>query len=503
MTAALGAVILVPLAGAVLGYLIEARARKTLAGLTALAILVSTVVLAVALWTGGPVHYQLGGWGLPLGIRLYADGLSIFMLLLMAVIGCFITSFGAIYYAPEGSERHPLHEASLFWPLWFSLWAAMNALFVASDIFNIYVVFELMGLAAIALITLAGKKEALTAAMRYLIAAFLGSLSYLLGVALLYADYGVLDLFLLGDLVRSTPGSLAAFSMMVIGLALKTALFPLHFWLPPAHANASAPVSAILSALVIKGSFFILVRLWFSVFHDTVLPGAGLMLGGLGCMAILWGSFEAIRQRRLKLLIAHSTVAQVGYMFLLFPLTAIAVTGKEEIFAPWLAEASTGVMYQVVSHALAKSAMFLAAGLVLSAYGTDQLQVMRGLFRVMPLTSFALAIAGMSLIGLPPSSGFVAKFLIMRAALASGQWWWVPIMVVGSLLTAGYVALMLRYAFQITEPPAGRKPVRQSLELIALALAILSVLIGFRLEEPLTLLRIGAPFPFDAGGGAL
>jgi multicomponent Na+:H+ antiporter subunit D len=502
MSAALAPVILAPLAGAVLGYLLEEHMRRFLAGSVALTVVASTTLLAATLWTQGPIVYHLGGWAPPLGIGLHVDGFSIFMLSMTAIVGCFITFFGVAYYGPNNPEAVSPSEQRLFWPLWLSLWAALNALFVAADIFNTYVLFELMGLAAIAMITLAGKPEALIAAMRYLIAAFLGSLSFLFGVALLYAEHGTLDSSLLGDAVQGTPASLAAFALMVAGLMLKTAIFPLHFWLPPAHANASPPVSAILSALVIKGSFFVLVRLWFGVFANAGLAGVGQLLGTLGCIAILWGSFEAIRQRRLKLLIAHSTVAQVGYLFLLFPLTSILHNSGEQVHAAWLNEASAGVLYQVVSHALAKSAMFLAAGIIISAYGTDQLPVIGGLSRALPLTSFALALAGMSLTGLPPSGGFAAKFLIMKAALLSGQWWWVPVIVLGGLMTAGYVALILRYVFQVADSPPARRPVPRSMEIIALMLAVLSVVIGFRLEEPLELLSIGSPFPFAGGGGA-
>ncbi len=500
MTVSIPLVILAPITGAVLCYLAGERARRAIAAAAAFAILASVISLAITVWRHGPSHLELGGWSSPLGIGLYADGFSLFALLMTAIVGFGITIYAISFYAP-GYQRKECHEARLFWPLWFFLWSAMNALFVATDIFNIYVVFELLGISAIALITLAGKREALTAAMRYLIAAILGSLSYLLGVSLLYAEHGVLSLFLLSGLVTATPGTLAAFSLMAAGLMLKTALFPLHFWLPSAHANASAPVSAILSAIVVKGSFFVLARIWFSLFHETPLPGAGQMLGVLGAIAILWGSLTAIRQQRLKLLIAYSTVAQVGYMFLLFPLTTIIVSGDTEIVPAWPEEALSGIMYQVVSHAFAKSALFLAAGIIVMAYGTDQLRAMRGLSRVMPLTTFSFALACMSIVGLPPSGGFVAKFLLMKAAVGSGQWWWLPFIVLGGLLTAGYVVAMLRYAFQITDPPAPRKPIRRSMEIAALVLATLSVLIGLRLQEPLDLLRIGSPFLLENGGG--
>src|SRR6185295_15737028 len=131
---------------------------------------------------------------------------------------------------------------------------------------------------------------------------------------------GALDIVLLSQKVRVDPTTLVAAALMTVGLLAKTALFPLHLWLPPAHAGAPAPASAVLSALVVKGSFFIVVRLWFDVM--PAVPGlrAAQLLAGLGAAAIVVGNVVAIRQERLKLLIAYSTLAQIGYLFLMFPL---------------------------------------------------------------------------------------------------------------------------------------------------------------------------------------
>jgi multicomponent Na+:H+ antiporter subunit D len=494
MSAALGLVILVPLAGGLAAIFMEERARRFLAGPAALATGAAVVILATQVWTGGPTGMRLGGWAPPLGIRLYADGFSLFMLLMAAVVAGLVSLYAIGYFRP-GRHAGTAHERRLFWPLWFFLWAALNSLFVAADLFSIYVLFELLGLAAIGLVAAPGKGEVLTAAMRYLVAALLGSLLYLMGTALIYAEHGMLDLYLLGEVVTGSRADVLAFSLMAVGLCLKTALFPLHFWLPPAHANASSPVSAVLSALVIKASFFILARLWFEVFREIIPAGAGHLLGVLGCAAILWGSLQAMRQARLKPLIAYSTVAQVGYMFLLFPLTVFTAAEMGGTDAAWLKEAPTATVYQIVSHALVKSTMFLVAGLVVAAVGSDRIRSLRGLSREMPIATFALAIAGMNLIGLPPSSGFVAKFLLIKAALGSGQWWWVPVIVLGGLITAGYIVLMLRHAFEVKGGEVVRTRVRRSMEVIALVLAVLAMLMGFRLDEPLRLLFIGDPFP--------
>ncbi|PJF34113.1 MAG: oxidoreductase, partial [Candidatus Thermofonsia Clade 1 bacterium] len=139
--------------------------------------------------------------------------------------------------------------------------------FLSGDVFNLYVTLELLGFSAVALTALAGKPNVLKAAMRYLIISLSGSLMYLMGVAFLYGGFGALDIAQLNSLTRETPALAVAAALMTAGLAMKTALFPLHFWLPPAHANAAAPVSALLSALVVKGSFYILLRLWLEVLY--------------------------------------------------------------------------------------------------------------------------------------------------------------------------------------------------------------------------------------------
>ena len=331
-------VVFSPLIGAVLAFVLP-RYAALVGGLATLATVASIVGLLNRIIQFGAQRYELGGWGAPLGVDLYADGFSALMLLTGAVVGSCVTVYATAYF-PRDSE-----PGRFFWPLWLLLWAAMNALFVAADVFNLYVTLELLSLSAVALVALSQNADALTGAMRYLLVSLLGSLSYLLGVALLYGAYGTLDIAILGDRVAPSTALWAAAGLMTVGLAIKSALFPLHFWLPPAHAAAPAPVSALLSALVVKASFYLLVRLWIDVFSIEA-SAIGLLLGMLGVGAILWGSLQALRQLRLKLLIAYSTVAQLGYLFLAFPM---ALTLAAE--TAW-----NGAALFIMSHAFAKAA---------------------------------------------------------------------------------------------------------------------------------------------------
>ena len=196
----------------------------------------------------------------------------------------------------------------------------MNAVFLGNDLFNLYVALELLTFAGVPLVCLAGSPATLIAALRYLLFALLGSVIYLLGAVLIYANYGTLDIGLLSGELRPELGSWLAIALMTAGLAAKTALFPLHIWLPPAHSGAPPAASALLSALVVKGSFFLVVRLWFDLAPTIIGEMAGQILGTMGAGAIVIGGVVALGQARLKLLVAYSTVAQIGYLFLIFPL---------------------------------------------------------------------------------------------------------------------------------------------------------------------------------------
>jgi len=309
---------------------------------------------------------------------------------------------------------------------------------------------------------------------------------YLLGTVLLYGAYGTLDIVLLSERIRAEPAALVAATLMTAGLLAKTALFPLHLWLPPAHAGAPAPASAMLSALVVKGSLILVVRLWFDVMPGLLSHAAAQILAALGASAIVFGSVLALRQARLKMLIAYSTVAQLGYLFLMFPLAA--GPGAAQLGA-W-----TGGLIQAISHASAKAAMFMAAGLIAQALGHDRIAGLGGIGRVLPMTLFAFGIAGLSLMGVPPSGGFVAKLLLLAAAIETGQWWWALVILAGGLLTGGYLYRVLAPAVADADTPlAICAPVPRYREATALTLALLSMVLGLVPLASFGLLRIGRP----------
>lgn len=478
--------IALPLLGAVLTTALPRRG-VLLGILMALVTCASAMVLAVLVWQHGSLRLALGGWDPELAIGLRADGLAAALLLMANVVGLGISVYASGYFRDAERMR-------AFWPLWMLLWAALNGLFLAGDLFNLYVMLELIGIAAASLGALTGSRDAIAANLRYLLVGLLGSISYLLGVALLYTAHGTLDLGLVAEAIAADHELFAvnatALVLMVSGLALKAALFPLHFWLPPAHANAPAPVSAALSALVVKAAFYVILRLWLDLFAPVTGLAAALFLGLLGAAAVVWGSWRALRAERLKLMAAYSTVAQIGYLFLFLPLLAVTPPGpaRDNLIA--------ALVLMAVTHGFAKSGFFLAVGLVQTNAGHDRIDDLGGTAQRLPATTFAIALAGSALIGLPPSGSFIGKWLLMQGAIESGQWWWVIVVTVGSLLAAAYVFRVLSQAFGL-EPTPLKFITDARAEIPALLLALVSVAVLGLASGPLwTLLGL------HAGGGA-
>jgi len=475
--------VFIPLLWGVGQFLFGSRAMP---GWPVAGVLLSALVslwLVVQVAVAGPVGHGMGGWPAPLGIELAADGLSAVMILLTAVVGMLVSLHALGQFAGQALRQER------FWSLWFVLWSGLNALFLSADLFNIYVTLELVTLSAIPMVLLAGTARSVTAALNYLLFALFGSLLYLAGVALIYGLTGTLDLGLVAERLPVDGGggraAALAGALMLSGVLVKAAIVPFHIWLPPAHGGAPAPVSALLSALVVKAAVYLLLRLWVEPLHGLYAPIAAQFLGLLGAAAIIYGSIQAMLQPRLKLVVAYSTVAQLGYMLLFFPLAGLLA---------W-----QGAVYHGLSHGVAKAAMFLAAGNILMHLGHDRVAELRGLGQPMAMSLVTFGIAGVSIMGLPPSGGFIGKWLLVQAALEQGAWWWALVVIVGGLLAAGYVFRVLGFAFIESHgvPSMERPPPASSPAMVwsALLLAVLSVVLGF---VAMPILEVLGPVP---GGG--
>jgi formate hydrogenlyase subunit 3/multisubunit Na+/H+ antiporter MnhD subunit len=466
--------IVVPVTGVLLAFAAGGRQVEWIALATMpVGLAIAVAILVTIPRAGGHLVYLLGGWTPPLGIALRADALSAVMMAVSAVVICAVGIFArADFHIP--AERVETRASFAFWILLLAIWAALNMVFVGGDLFTLYVALELLTFSAVPLVCLDGHAETLQAALRYLLFALIGSVLYLVGVAVLYGCYGTLDIVLLSQRVRVAPAPLIAAGLMTVGLLAKTALFPLHLWLPPAHAGAPAAASAVLSALVVKGSYFVVVRLWFDAMPNLMSGAGAQLLATLATMAIVFGSVLSLRQERLKLTVAYSTVAQIGYLFLLFPLAFSAESGRLESGA-----ALSAGLLQAMSHATAKAALFMSAGLIYGALGHDQIARLAGIGRALPISVLAFALGGVALIGVPLSGAYLAKDLMLQAAAETNQWWWVTVLQVGGVFTSSYVLLVLGNAMAPGDRPITlRRPTPRDQEVAALVLALCALFLG-------------------------
>ncbi len=468
-------VIAIPCVAGALAFALRGALRGLFIALGVAGATAAAAALVVFVARDGARDLALGGWLAPLGIRLRADGLSAFFIALQAGVGAIVSGYAAGYFAGD-------REGKAFWPLWLTLWAGLCGLYLTGDLFNAYVALELIGVTAVGLVAASGG-AALVAGLRYLIVTLTGSLLYLAGVALVYAEIGAVDMEAAAQGLGPSPVAHVALALMAAGLLLKTAVFPMHFWLPPAHANAAAPASAILSGLVIKGSFYLLVRIWNDVFSAHADDMLAELMGVLGVAAVIWGSAQAIVAARVKMLVAYSTVAQVGYLLMAFPLGG---------------DAWPGAMYFAAAHGLAKAAMFAVAGAIARELGHDDIAKLGGAAGTLPAGFFAFALAGVSLIGLPPSGGFLGKWLLLSAAADHDHMLYLAAIPAGTLMAAGYVFRVIAPALAELRRAPRPSPWRLWREAPPLVLALAALALGFSLSPALVLLSRGAPF---GGGG--
>lgn len=474
-------VVLVPLLAGLLVFVLGGRRPAAwLSVLTALALPVPLALMSAAMLVHGSLHFGLGGHDAPLGIELAVDGLSLAMLWMSAVVVLAVQCYTTSWLRAE-----PDFPATEFRALVLILWSGLNALFLSADLFNLYVTLEVVTLTAIPLVVFSRGPAALHAALQYLLFALVGSMFYLLGVALIYARTGLLAISALTPAQPEGTAAAAALALMTAGLAMKGALFPVHAWLPRAHAVAPAPASALLSALVANAAVYLLVRLWLGPFATLGTPVMLQGLGGVGAAGMIYGSLQALRQPRLKGVIAYSTIAQLGYFLLLLPLASLLA---------W-----QGVLYHGIAHGLAKAALFLAAGNIIRAGGSDRLDRLADTNRFLGVNLMAIALAGVSLAGLPPSGGFLGKWWLIQASLEAGQWWWTAVIALGGLLAAAYIGRVLRYGMEHRERSSNGsgESARTSVHMMMIwppvLLAAAAIALGFTGELIAPLLAVGAP----------
>ncbi|MFN0302775.1 MAG: monovalent cation/H+ antiporter subunit D family protein [Burkholderiales bacterium] len=414
----------------------------TAASWVALAI---ALALAMRVAEGGAIAYALGSWPPPWGIEYRVDALSAFVLVLVALTGAVIMPYARVSIAAE----LPREQEYLFYAMYCLCLTGLLGIVITGDVFNLFVFLEISSLSMYVLIALGRHRKALVAAYQYLVMGTIGATFYVIGVGLLYLMTGTLNL---ADLAERLPALtdnrpvLAALAFITVGIGLKLALFPLHQWLPDAYAFAPSAVTAFLAATATKVSVYILVRFYFIVFDDALVFQQLLfdeVILVLSVLSIVTMSLVAVFQSDLKRMFAYSSVAQIGFITLGISLANI--------------DGLTGAIAHLFNHGVTKGALFLLAGGIALRCGGTGFSSLAGLGKRMPLTSFGIVLAGLSLIGIPATAGFTTKWYLVLGALERGYWWVVAVIVGSSLISLAYVWRFVEAAYlQAPGPDAPR-----------------------------------------------
>jgi multicomponent Na+:H+ antiporter subunit D len=337
-----------------------------------------------------------------------------------------------VIYSKKYIEKElPGGKTTSYYTLILLLIGGMMGAVVTGDLFNLFVLTEIFSVAAYALVPIAEKRGSFLASYRYLMLAAIGTSLILLGTGYLYLLTGTLNMADLAARLPELPEFydswvvFGALAFLLVGFSIKTALFPLHTWLPDAHSIAPSPISVILSALVIKVGAYSIIRVLFTIFQIDFATGpvpVATVLTWTSAAAILLGSMFAISQTDIKRMLAYSSVAHIGYVVL-----GIGLAVEMSM---------TGGILHIFNHALAKGCLFFCAGAVIYKTGIRRIEDFRGLGSKMPFTAAAFTLAAVSLIGIPPTAGFMSKFYLSLGAVEARAWIFVIIVILGSLLAA-------------------------------------------------------------------
>lgn len=396
----------------------------------------------------GPTSYLLGSWAPPWGIEYRVDETNAWVMLVVSVV-----SAAALLFARRSAEREiDTDRLHLFYTAWLLCLAGLLGMAVTADAFNVFVFLEISSLSSYVLISLGARRQALTAAFRYLVLGTVGATFFLIGVGLLYQVTGTLNMAdLAARLSELGPHRTvtAAFGFLVVGIALKTAVYPLHAWLPNAYAYAPSAVSVFLAGAATKVALYLLLRFLFTVFGPEFVAGGPipLLLALTGAAGLVAASVAAVRQEDAKRLLGFSSVAQIGYLVLGVSLLSTAGVAA--------------ALIHLFNHALMKAALFACLGCVAYRVGSARIADLAGIGRRMPWTASALVVGGLSLIGVPLTAGFVGKWHLVAAALEAGWWPAAAAMLLASLLAVAYVWKMVESAYFRAPPPAS-PPVREA-----------------------------------------
>lgn len=452
----------------------------------------ASISLLIQVTGSGDISYHIGNWAPPWGIEYRVDTINAFVLVIVSGISSIVLPFARLSVEREINPR--LH--GLFYTAYLLCLTGLLGVTITGDAFNIFVFLEISSLSTYVLVAAGARMDqrALTAAYNYLILGTVGATFFVIGVGLLYMVTGTLNIADLAERVKPLADNRAVhagFAFIVIGMGLKLAMFPMHTWLPNAYTYAPSAVTAFLAATATKVSVYVVLRFLFTVFgpaYGFVGLTFEFVFLPLALLAMVAASVAAIYQTNLKRLFAYSSVAQLGYMVL-----GIALANTAGL---------TATVLHLFNHALMKGALFMALGCVVLRIGAVSIDSVRGLGHVMPWTFAAIAGAGLSLIGVPTTVGFVSKWYLILGAIENGWWLVVLLVVASSLLAVIYVWKIIEAAY-FGALPEGRAMVKEApLEMLVPLWVLVLANFYFGIDAELTTSIAGKVAAGFLGGGS-
>lgn len=391
---------------------------------TLLGTLIATGVVFAQVTTTGPVDYLLGGVDPPFGIQYRIDVLNGLVLIIVSGVAL-LSAMYSLTSLPDDFTDNP-RKIPLYYSLYLLLVTGLLGMTITMDAFNLYVLLEISSLTTYALIAIR-RGRAVMAAFHYIMMGTIGASFYLLGVGYIYIKTGTLNMIDIHAVIMESglgdsTSILVAFILIMVGVWIKMAFFPLHGWLPNAYTFAPSTSGSILAPLMSKVTIYVMLRMMLTVFGVDYLTAIGWssLVVGIAVLAIVAGSLFALAQRDLKKMLCYLIISEVGYM----------------VGGAWLLNESgmIGAVYHIVSDALMTLCLFLAAGAIITRTRNHDLSAMKGLYGRMPLTMAGFTVGGLSMIGLPPTCGFVSKWYLIRGGIESGQWHYVAALLFASLI---------------------------------------------------------------------
>ncbi|GCE44447.1 Na+/H+ antiporter subunit D [Rhodococcus sp. USK10] len=408
------------------------RAQRIITLVALIGVLVVSGLLLFLADRDGTTAVQVGGWDSPIGITLVVDRLSAMMLVVSSIVLLAVMAYAVGQGIRDGSEDQPV---SIFLPTYLALTAGISNAFLAGDLFNLYVGFEVLLAASFVLLTLGASADRVRAGVSYVMVSMVSSLIFLAGIAFAYAATGTLNLADMATRLDGIPSGTrtAIFGVLLVAFGIKAAVFPLSTWLPDSYPTAPAPVTAVFAGLLTKVGVYAIIRAHTLLFPEGELDNV-LMVCGL--LTMLVGIFGAIAQSDIKRLLSFTLVSHIGYMVF-----GVALSTQSGL---------SGAIYYVAHHILVQTTLFLVVGLIERQAGSSSLRRLGGLAAASPVLAIVFLIPALNLGGIPPFSGFIGKVALLQAGSADASalaWILVAGGTVTSLLTLYVVARVWTKAF--------------------------------------------------------